>query len=444
MSAPLCFVLMPFGVKKGGDGTIVDFDRVYADLIAPAVADANLAPLRADQETNSGIIHKPMFERLILCPFAVADLTQANANVYYELGVRHAFRPASTIQIMSEGTRLPFDIQMLRTIPYKLLPDGTPDPARLAAAREGIAKFLSEARKGAKDSPIFQLLDGVREPVLEHMRTDVFRDQAEYSVRWKDALAVARKDSKDAVGAVEAQLGDIANVESGVVIDLFLSYRARSAWAEMVALVSKMAPPLAQSVMVREQLGLALNRLKRRDEAERVLNSLIEERGPSSETLGILGRVYKDRWEEELKAGNAIEAEGFLEKAIDTYLQGFEADWRDAYPGVNAVTLMELQEPPDERRAGLIPVVRYAVDRKIARGKADYWDHATLLELAVLAMDQKESSRHLSRALACIREKWEPETTVRNLRLIREARERRGSAPAWSQLIEDTLAKKAL
>ena len=130
MSAPLCFVLMPFGVKKGGDGTIVDFDRVYADLIAPAVADANLAPLRADQETNSGIIHKPMFERLILCPFAVADLTQANANVYYELGVRHAFRPASTIQIMSEGTRLPFDIQMLRTIPYKLLPDGTPDPAR--------------------------------------------------------------------------------------------------------------------------------------------------------------------------------------------------------------------------------------------------------------------------------------------------------------------------
>src|SRR5271165_5844814 len=106
-AAPLCFILMPFGIKPGAAGATVDFDAVYRDLIAPAVADAQLEPLRADQETNSGIIHKPMFERLILCPFAVADLTLANPNVYYELGVRHAFRPASTIQLMSEGTRLP-------------------------------------------------------------------------------------------------------------------------------------------------------------------------------------------------------------------------------------------------------------------------------------------------------------------------------------------------
>ena len=442
MSAPLCFILMPFGTKSGPDGVSVDFDRVYRDLIAPAVADAQLEPLRADQETNSGIIHKPMFERLILCPFAVTDLTMANPNVYYELGVRHAFRPASTIQLMSEGTRLPFDIQMMRTIPYKLSPDGTPDPDKLPAARQNITAFLTEARKGAKDSPIFQLLDGVREPVLEHMKTDVFRDQVEYSNKWKDALAVARKQNLDAVRAVERELGNIADLESGIAIDLFLSYRAVSAWAEMVALVKKMSPFFAQSVMVREQYGLALNRLKRRDEAETVLTKLIEERGPSSETLGILGRVYKDRWEEEYRLGNAMAAQGFLEKAIDTYLAGFEADWRDAYPGVNAVTLMELHDPPDERRTRLIPVVRYGVERKIARGKPDYWDYATLLELAVLALDQSEASRNLARAISSIREKWEPETTVRNLRLIREAREKRGIVPLWTKEIEDLLSRR--
>src|SRR5579862_825973 len=193
MGNPLCFILMPFGRKSGPDRITVDFDRVYGDLIAPAVSDAQLEPLRADQETNSGIIHKPMFERLILCPFAVADLTMANPNVYYELGVRHAFRPASTVQLMSEGTRLPFDIQMMRTISYALSPDGSPDPGKLPAARQAITAFLKEARKGAKDSPIFQLLDGVREPILEHMKTDVFRDQVEYAIKWKDALAVARK-----------------------------------------------------------------------------------------------------------------------------------------------------------------------------------------------------------------------------------------------------------
>ncbi len=243
MNAPLCFILMPFGVKSAPGGITVDFDAVYRELIAPAVTDALLEPLRADQETNSGIIHKPMYERLILCPFGVADLTMANPNVYYELGVRHAFRPSSTVQLMSEGTRLPFDIQMLRTIPYKLLSSGAPDPDKLPATRQSITAFLTEARKGAKDSPIFQLLDGLRAPELEHMKTDVFRDQVEYSIKWKDALLVARKQSAEAVRAVQSELGNIADLESGVVIDLFLSYRATSAWADMIALVKQMSPP---------------------------------------------------------------------------------------------------------------------------------------------------------------------------------------------------------
>jgi hypothetical protein len=82
MKAPLCFVLMPFGKKASSDGSVIDFDKVYSNLISPAICQAKLEPIRADQETTGGIIHKPMFERLILCPFAVADLTTANANVY--------------------------------------------------------------------------------------------------------------------------------------------------------------------------------------------------------------------------------------------------------------------------------------------------------------------------------------------------------------------------
>src|SRR3954452_15156330 len=94
---PLCFVLMPFGRKSDGTGATINFDAVYRDLIAPAVRAAGLEPLRADEEVTGGIIHKPMFERLILCEYAVADLTTANANVFYELGVRHAVRPYTTV-----------------------------------------------------------------------------------------------------------------------------------------------------------------------------------------------------------------------------------------------------------------------------------------------------------------------------------------------------------
>jgi len=220
-----------------------------------------------------------------------------------------------------------------------------------------------------------------------------------------------------------------------------LSYRAVSAWEDMVKVIRQFSAPLAQTVMVREQLGSALNRLKRRDEAQQVLLKLIEERGPSSETCGILGRVYKDQWEDAAKSGNTLLAKGYLDKAIKMYLQGFEADWRDAYPGINAVTLMELRNPPDDRRKELVPVVRYALQRKIEKSKPDYWDYATLLELAVLEGNRDAASHALGDALANVREKWEPETTARNIRLIRETRQSRGDPTQFEVDIEQALGR---
>jgi hypothetical protein len=170
------------------------------------------------------------------------------------------------------------------------------------------------------------------------------------------------------VRAVEKELGNLKNLEAGVLIDLLLSYRAVSGWADMITLVKKMPRPVAATVMVQEQLAFALNRAGQGDEAERVLTELLAKRGPSSETLGILGRVYKDRWEAAVKAKKILQARALLEKALETYLSGFEADSRDAYPGINAVTLMELKDPPDPRRAKVLPVVSYAVEQKSREG----------------------------------------------------------------------------
>ncbi|MET0514491.1 MAG: TRAFs-binding domain-containing protein [Nitrospiraceae bacterium] len=446
MSRPLCFVLMPFGKKPDIAGSIIDFDAVYQSLIIPAIVEAGLEPLRADEEMTGGIIHKPMYERLILCDYAVADLTTANANVFYELGLRHAVRPWSTVLLFAEGGRLPFDVAPLRAMPYRLTPGGVPQDVDVTKA--ALVKRLVEARraaledaKAATDSPIYQLVENF--PDIDHTKTDVFRERARYSTELKTRLAAARKQGAEALRAVEADLGNLNDAESGVVIDLFLSYRSANAWADMIGLVEKMPRPLAATVMVQEQLGFALNRAGRGEEAETVLTELLARRGPSSETYGILGRVYKDRWEAAAKAGNKPLARGLLEKAVNAYLRGFEADWRDAYPGVNAVTLMELKEPPDPRRTNLIPVVAYAVERRIATGKPVYWDHATLLELAVLGKDEDRAAEALGSTLAAVREPFEPETTARNLRLIREARERRGEMIAWAKEVEHELITRS-
>lgn len=445
----LCFVLMPFGQKQHELGHIIDFDAVYKDVIAPAIAAANLEPIRADEERVGGAIHKPMFERLLLCEYAVADLTGANPNVYYELGVRHARRPHSTVLLFCEGTKLPFDIALLRGMYYGVDERGVPNANAKTKIAAAITDQLSEMRQNPHDdSPVYQLIGDLSRDYVGHESTDIFREQAEYARDIKEGLATARSKGGGALAAIDeiaARPGMqlLNEVETGVIIDLMLSYRAVAAWDKIIDLYGRMPRPLQLTTMVQEQYALALNRANRGDEAERVLINLIKERGPSSETNGILGRIYKDRWDIAQKAKEKFKAAGELRKAIDAYAAGFDADWRDPYPGINACTLMEMQDKPDPRQRDIMPVVRYAALRRAQRPTADYWDHATMLELAVLADNQEEAFEWTGNAVAAVREPWEAETTARNLGLIRQRREDRGEDAAWIAEVENELQKAA-
>ncbi|MDQ3806049.1 MAG: DUF4071 domain-containing protein, partial [Acidobacteriota bacterium] len=439
---PLCFVLMPFGQKKDpAGGPDIDFDRIYEDAVRPGIEAAGMEPIRADEERTGGRLHRAMFERLLLCDFAIADLTTANANVFYELGVRHAARPATTLPIFAGHRTPPFDVNYLRALPYELAERNRLGPREAGLLRDALTRRLTQLREVARedavaDSPVFQLLkDEYNEPDIARLKTDVFRDRAHYSAGLKRRLADAREArDADALAGIEEQLGPPDSVEAGVLIDLFLSYRAVEEWGQMIRLYERLPAVLRRAVMLREQLALALNRAKRRREAVEVLERLIaEQKGGSSETFGILGRVYKDMWAEASRAGDEAVAAGHLERAVGAYVRGFEADWRDAYPGVNAVTLLDIKgdDASLRRKAELMPVVRFAVAQRLKSSQPDYWDHATMLELAVLDSDEANARAHLGRALAAAREQWEPTTTANNLTLIRDARRGRGRAEPW-------------
>lgn len=234
---PYCFVLMPFGVKKSPLGREINFDDIYENAIEPAVKAAGMAPIRADQEQLGGLIHKAMFERLLLCPFAVADMSTANANVFYELGIRHASKPYTTVLIHYKDEQLPFDTACFRSIPYELKLDGTPEnkDQLIEAITEKLTGAIGQA---SSDSPLYQVVDWMRQPdCLDHQKTDLFRDKVEYSEQLKERLAVARTEGLEAVEAIHKEIGPLGLVENGVLIDLFLSYRAIEAWTEMIELV---------------------------------------------------------------------------------------------------------------------------------------------------------------------------------------------------------------
>ncbi len=448
MLQPLCFVLMPFGSKKDPTGRPdIDFNRIYKEAIEPAISAAGMAPVRADEEKTGGIIHKPMFERLLLCEYAIADLTTANANVFYELGVRHTARPCTTQAIFAQHQPIPFDVNFLRALPYDLGKENRFGPRESGALRSGLAQRLKTLRKTAieelpVDSPVFQLIENWK-PEIAHLKTDMFRDQVNANEKLKTAMTGAcvpgGLTSRRALRKIEQSLGSLDVREAGIIVDLILSYRTVEGWTEMIELFEQMPEALQRQVMIREQLAFALNRraedrkrsaqqrAQDRSRALQILDGVEQEVGPNPETCGLIGRVYKVRWEEATENGNRA-ADGNLDMAIDAYVRGFEADPRDFYPGINAATLLDVKGDAGalRERDRLLPLVRFAAERKLKQAKPDYWGYATMLELSVLNSDWKSAKHYLTAALARVRESWQPATTAKNLRLIRQGRANRG------------------
>jgi hypothetical protein len=204
-------------------------------------------------------------------------------------------------------------------------------------------------------------------------------------------------------------------------------------------------------VLVREQLGFAYNRragatgnAADRAEALRILEAVEQQQGASSETCGLIGRIHKDRWLEAVKANDSA-ARGHLKSAIEAYRRGFVADPRDAYPGINLVTLLDVQGTGKSitEKDRFLPVVRFAAEQRLDGPQPDYWDHATMLELAALDDDEDEAWEHHADAVAVLRENWEPRTTANNLRLIMDARRTRGVDQPWLRELVEELEERA-
>jgi len=274
--------------------------------------DAGMKSIRADQEKTGGSIHKPMFERLLLCDFAVADLTTANANVFYELGVRHTARPATTVTIYAEQQPIPFDINFLSSLPYELGEDNAFDDSVAQKLKFALSGKLIELRElsikdKVVDSPLFQLVGDWKPGDIARIKTDVFREQVRYNEDLKDRLSTVREKGKKKETKREAELllsdirkkiGNLDTVDSGTAIDLMLTYRALGDWDGMIDVQKDMPRVLREQVLVQEQLGFALNRragssddYDARRQALEILTAVEKKQGPSSETCGWRGMV---------------------------------------------------------------------------------------------------------------------------------------------------------
>jgi len=132
-----CFVMMPFGNW---------FDKYYQDIYVPAIREAGFEPMRADELFSSGSVVEQIWEQIKKARVLLADLTDRNANVFYELGLAHAARKP-VVFTAPKVEDVPFDLRHLRVIIYE-----TREPEWAATLRRSVTDYLKTALKEPEKS----------------------------------------------------------------------------------------------------------------------------------------------------------------------------------------------------------------------------------------------------------------------------------------------------
>lgn len=307
---------MGFGTKTDfQQQKTYDLDKSYRIIIKKAVEEAGLECIRADDVVHAGIIDKPMYELLLGADVVVADLSTSNANAIYELGVRHALRPHTTIVIAEKNFKFPFDIGHLLIRPYTHLGEGI-DAEEAEAAREALKKALKElTEKKEVDSPVYTFLQTLREPTLG-----------------------AGKE----VQSIAAAAAPAAEEETvSLLMKMCRQARAASNWAGAKMALEQLRTKLPGEPFIVQQLALATYKGKSPDartalqEARTILEELQPRSTNDPETIGIWGAIHKRLWELDSKAED-------LEESIRAYCKGFYLK-DDYYNGCNYAYMLNVR-----------------------------------------------------------------------------------------------------
>jgi len=427
---PHAFVVMPFGKKTGFDGTVIDFNAIYQDLIKPALIDSGFEPFRADEETSTGDILTDMFQELLLADLAICDLSIDNANVYYELGIRHAFRKRGVVHIQSGRAYMPFDIFNVRTIPYHTTAAGVPDPEFLEKDIQAISRVCRDTWTSDRDaihSPVFNLLTGLDEPDRKDLRTPLATGFWREYNEWNQRVTVAQRQKR--IGDIMLLTEEISNplIKEEAISKAGKALKGMQRHELALEQYRRGLELNSANSEFRVEEAIHLNRLERVDEAIVKLESLLSDEPGNTEAIATLGRIYKDMWSDswetiedsDKRLREAYDANHWLVKSIRTYLKGYYADLNNYYPGINALTLsiildhlakqFEDDDDPDVLSIQeILPILKgtleFSLENMTQDDAVDYWALASLAELFVMSADDpRRVKRGYKKALTAAR-----------------------------------------
>jgi hypothetical protein len=326
------FIVRPFGTKSD-----IDFDRVEKELIAPALDALGVTGRTTAEILKQGNIRVDMFQRLLTADLVVADVSIHNANVFYELGIRHALRGKRTFLLRCDGDRYPFDLQTDRYFVYRKDDLG----ASLGELTEALRHTLAS---DDQDSPVFRSLPHLRQ-----------QDRAAFLVVPRDFREeVERAKREEHPGDLELLAHEARGFEwegeglrlvGRAQFDLKAMRGALATWEALRRLDGDDLEANLRLATIHERLGDLVD-------ADLAVQRVLEQprAGPEdrAEALSLAARNAKRRWQsawealpEESRREEALRSP-HLETSFEAYAKAFQEDLNAFYPGLNAVAMLRV------------------------------------------------------------------------------------------------------
>lgn len=313
-----CFVIIGYGKKTSyatGSPRILDLDETYKLLIKPAFEQLQIECYRAIDKNLNGSIDQQMLQDIKDAEIVLADLSTLNANVMWELGVRHALKPYHTFMICEQKqmNNIPFDINHFVVHQYRHSEEGIPftEVERFQQELKKIIETTLQKNPPQVDSPIEVFLGG-QVPMTSSSARGV------KSLSFADTLkqAEAAKDAENYTDALH--LFEIAKE---------FALKNMTLRDNLAFIISRQALCTYKSKQP--------NELEALQQAKNILEELQPLNSLDVEVIGLSGAIHKRLYEK-------TEDIDFLETAIDFYERGFTIK-KDYYNGINAAFMLYLK-----------------------------------------------------------------------------------------------------
>lgn len=396
MSGKICFVAMGFGKKMDyRNSKEVDLDVIYKKVIKKLFGDLKEYELiRADEISGSDIIDVSMYSLLLKADLVIADITTMNENAIYELGIRHALKPFSTIIMMQESEKIPFDLNHCRILTYKDFGEVLEDNEAEEIKRK-LHSFVRESEKQHTDSPLYTYLPNMVPPNLLDKKLD-------------ELIDIAKTKEKTISHLVE-------NAEN---------LKNQSKFKESVSEWKKLRDILPNNDYIVQQLALTQYKSKypnetlALEEALETIKSLNPQKSLDLETLGITGAIYKNLF-------RLNKNYDYLEEAITYYKKGFIIK-NDYYNGENYSNclLLKTQNPSLEKEEieylkfeskKVCEKIILILEENLRENEINYWMYATLAICYLILKDEINYKKYEEKFLENTSIQWERDTYKRTL-----------------------------